>query len=170
MSCSTASDSDSDSESEPDSDSESELSLLITGRHDDDHQYIEQTGCLHRAQTGFLRLPRLSADMCCWLASVISQDAELSQSEQFRCFVDVKAAFASTGHADASVGRALLRVGIKGKLAQLIMTMLSHSRVYVAEDGYMCLPILATVGLIEGCVFSPLLWDIVMDSLSGLHW
>ena len=123
--------------------------------------YIELTKCLHRAQAGFL--PKLSADMLCWLTTVILEDAVLAGSKQYSCFVDVKAAFASTGHADVAKG--LLRVGITGKLATLIMSFLQQSSVYIVEDGHMCQAVHATVGLIEGCTFSPLLWDIVMDSL-----
>ena len=58
-------------------------------------QYIVHSRCLHRAQAGFL--PKLSADMMCWLTTVICEDAVLAGSTQFSCFVDVKAAFASTG-------------------------------------------------------------------------
>jgi hypothetical protein len=123
--------------------------------------YIVSSRCLHRAQAGFL--PKLSADMMCWLTTVICEDAVLARSKQFSCFVDVKAAFASTGHVD--VAEALIRVGIRGELATLIMSFLQHSSVYIAEDGFMCQAVRATVGLIEGCTFSPLLWDIVMDSL-----
>ena len=124
-------------------------------------QYIVHSRCLHRAQAGFL--PKLSADMMCWLTTVICEDAVLAGSTQFSCFVDVKAAFASTGHVD--VAEALLRVGVQGSLATLIMSFLQQSSVYIAEEGYRCQSVRATVGLIEGCTFSPLLWDIVMDSL-----
>lgn len=123
--------------------------------------FIVETKCLHRAQAGFL--PKLSADMMCWLTTVITEDAVLAGSPQFNSFVDVKAAFASTSHLD--VAQSLMRVGIQGDLASLIMSFLTQSHVYIAEDGFRCDSVPATLGLIEGCSFSPLLWNIVMDSL-----
>ena len=123
--------------------------------------HITTTGCLHRAQAGFM--PRLSADMLCWLSNVISEDATLAHAPLFRCFVDVKAAFASTRHVD--VAASLVKVGITGKLSSLILSFLSRSKVYIVEEGYRTSPVNITVGLVEGCVFSPILWNIVMNDL-----
>jgi hypothetical protein len=124
-------------------------------------RYVERTGCLHRAQAGFM--PRVSADMLLWLTGVISEDSVLAGVPELSCFIDVKAAFPSVQHAD--VAHALVAVGIRGRLADVVMQYLQNACVYIAEGGYVCDLVKVRVGLVEGLGFSPMLWNIVMDSL-----
>ena len=125
------------------------------------HEFVDATGCLHSAQAGFMS--RLSSDMLVWLTTLFAEDEILSQRPQYRCFVDVKAAFASTRH--VAVAEALVRVGVCGKLAGLVLAYLERAHVHLRLGQLQTSMTRVTIGLVEGVTFSPILWNIVLDPL-----
>ena len=146
------------------------LQTIINTRLTALQQYAQP---IHRSQCGFMR--NIGADMLVWLVCLISELEEIADSPLLHVFLDVRSAFASVRHTD--LADLLVLAGVTGKLAALALRYVTNSHVYMSKRGYTCTLIHLTRGLVEGLVFCPPLWNIVLNpylvdmelALNALH-
>ena len=92
----------------------------------------------------------------------------LTKHRQVACvFFDVKKAFDSVPH--SKILDALFNIGIRGQLLNWIHDYLSNRHQRVVLDGISSVPVAVTSGVPQGSILGPLLFNIVMDSITRLQ-
>ena len=120
---------------------------------------LQAAGLLHVGQTGFLE--GCSAEQSVWLAHTVSESCAMEGNPMQSLFLDVQSAFASVHHADVADG--LLRLGVRGPMAALILRLLRDMQVFMTQHGYRTVAVQTLMALVEGLVFGPLAWNVVLD-------
>jgi hypothetical protein len=124
-------------------------------------EFVTSTKCLHPSQAGFL--PHNSCELVAFLTQALQAEGARSQQSWMSLFLDIATAYPTTRYVD--VARGMQRLGITGRLAKLVVQYLVKTRVYLTQEGFRTVDVVATLGLVEGLAMAPLLWNIVVDEL-----
>ncbi len=123
--------------------------------------YIRQHSVLHHAQCGFIMDNNVL--FATWLSDLVVERCARQGSPVHCLFLDLKAAFDSIHHADILNG--LARVGITGTMWHFISQFLSQLQLTMFDKELALTLIQMKVGVPQGVIFSPVLWDITLDPL-----
>lgn len=124
--------------------------------------HIEKNNILPRNQFGF-RKGRSSRESICQLHLDI-QDSLVKQNSTVSVFFDIAGAFNSVNIDILS--NELLSVGLPQKLIQWIKNFLSDRSVFVKYNGYLYGPRLASIGVCQGGIMSPLIFLLYIRRLN----
>ena len=124
--------------------------------------YFQRTNVLDPAQHGFLY--GCSVEQAVWLSHALSDPAfQTANAGLYHVLLDIKTAFASAQHASILTG--LARLGVVGRLWALLRVFLSNANVTMLGGDAALRPISVKVGLCEGWVLSPVLFNVLLDGL-----
>ena len=123
--------------------------------------WAEDNSVLSDAQNGF-RKGRSTVDHLCSLSSII-ETRKLQNKATYVAFIDFKKAY-------DSVNRQLLwkkvwDLGVRGKIFAALRSLYTQSLYSVRVNGHMSEWIEATRGLKQGCLLSPLLFNLYINDL-----
>ena len=90
-----------------------------------------------------------------------------TSKDLFACFVDFKAAFDSVWREGLFFYK-MLHMGIRGNLLNLLRNMYDKVMYSMKIDGKISKPFLSRVGFKQGCVLSPLLFDMFISDLPDI--
>jgi hypothetical protein len=128
--------------------------LIITNRlmHQLQHR-------LSQYQFGFLA--KRSTDECLFLATSTTLCAQLRDQHVHTAYLDIAGAFPSLPH--HILHRELHRAGVDGTTRSLLRTWYSHQRIFTQLGRLTSNVIPCTIGVTEGCAFSPLCFIVGID-------
>ncbi len=129
---------------------------------------------LRQEQSGF-RPRRSCIDQINSLRLIIEQSVEWNAS-LYMCFIDFKRAFDSLNH--RALWNSLYKFGIPLKIINMIRLLYNNASSRVLHKGYLSGDIPVNAGVKQGCILSPLLFNIALDSvmrnvnseLNGITW
>ena len=87
----------------------------------------------------------------------------VTRSNLYVCFVDLKSAFDTVWR--KALLYKLMKYGVGGNFINVIDSMYSNVLYRVKIDGFLSMPIQSNVGVKQGCVLSPLLFNIFISDL-----
>ena len=125
--------------------------------------WCERNGVLHESQCGFRR-DRSTVDHIFTLHTATQLRALRDGESSYLCFVDLEKAYDNVWR-DGLWCR-MRRVGIRGKVLRIVQQLYVdvQSR-YVVNDRYVTPWVTMWKGVRQGCVLSPLLFNIYVDAL-----
>ena len=124
--------------------------------------FVAENKILHPSQIGFLKENRTS-DHTFTLRTLIDKYVHKHNSKIYACFVDFRKAFDSVWH--EGLFYRLLSYGINGKMFQLIKNLNSKSTSKVKIDNYKTSAFSYLRGVRQGCILSPLLFNLFLNEL-----
>ena len=108
-----------------------------------------------------------TADHILTLKNIIDKYVNMaSRSYLFVCFVDFRAAFDTVWR--KALLYKLLKMGVAGNFLNVIDSMYSNVFYCVKINGYVSQPIPSSIGVKQGCVLSPLLFNLFLSDLPNL--
>ena len=125
-------------------------------------QYVIENNILREEQLGFREGNRTS-DALITLYSLIQQYCHQNGQKLFSCFVDFKKAFDSIPR--DLLFEKLLQLGVNGKFFNAIKTMYTNDNCCVRVGEKITNTFLANQGVKQGCILSPLLFNIFLSDL-----
>lgn len=125
-------------------------------------EFVVENKLLHTSQIGFLSKNR-SSDHIFTLRTLIDNYIHKHNTKLYACFVDFKKAFDSIWH-DGLLHR-LLNYGIGGKMFRLIKNLYSKSSCAIKIDKYRTPFFKYLRGVRQGCILSPLLFNLFLNEL-----
>ena len=130
------------------------------------HTFTKENDTLHPSQIGFLPNHR-TADHILTLKSLIDKYVnQTTNGKIYACFVDFRKAFDSVWH-DGMLLK-LLRNKIGGKFYNLIKNLYSNSQCAVKQSQHRTPFFPYSRGVRQGCILSPLLFNIYLNDLPQL--
>jgi len=129
-------------------------------------KFVRQNNILHNSQIGFLPGNRTS-DHIFTLRTIIDKYVKNTNGGRiYACFIDFKKAFDSVWH-DGLLLR-LLQYNINGKFYKLIKHLYSNSSCYIKLGSRRTRTFQYSRGVRQGCILSPLLFNLYLNELSIL--
>ena len=125
-------------------------------------EFVLQENILHPSQIGFLSNNRTS-DHIFTLRTLIDKYIHQYNTKIYTCFVDFKKAYDSIWH-EGLLYR-LLHYGIRGKLFKIIKNLYSKSFCAIKLDNYRTSFFEYSRGVRQGCILSPLLFNLFLNEL-----
>lgn len=122
-----------------------------------------EKGILSISQLGFVAGNRTS-DAHIILHSLISKYCHRKNSKIFSCFVDFKKAFDSVPR--DTLLKKLLNIGITGKVFNIIRDIYTSDQACIKLDGSRSPMFNLSLGVRQGCILSPLLFNIFLCDLA----
>ena len=126
-------------------------------------KFCIENGILSESQLGFMKGNRCS-DAHLIIHNLISKYCHKRNKKIYSCFIDLSKAF-DTIPRDLLLGK-LREVGITGKVFNIIRNIYSNDQAYMKVDGKITKSFPISQGVRQGCVLSPLLFNIFMAGLA----
>jgi hypothetical protein len=126
-------------------------------------QFVLGNSILSKSALGFVPGNRTS-DAHIIINNLVNKMCHSEGSKIFSCFVDFKKAFDSVPR-DLLLKK-LLKHGINGKFFNIIGTIYLYDKACVKDNGKKSMPFDINVGVRQGCVLSPLLFNIFICDLA----
>ena len=126
-------------------------------------KFALDNGILSESQLGFIRGNRTS-DAHIIIRNLIDKFCHKKNKKIYSCFIDLSKAF-DTVPRDILL-RKLQDVGIKGNVFNIIRSIYSNDCAYMKIDGKITTSFPINQGVRQGCVLSPLLFNIFMADLA----
>lgn len=123
--------------------------------------WAEDNNVLNDAQNGFRR-GRGTGDHLCTLSSLI-ESRKLKNKATYTAFIDFKKAYDSVNR--QFLWGKLEELGVRGKTLRALRSLYAQSLYSVRVNGHMSEWIEATCGLKQGCLLSPLLFNLYINDL-----
>ena len=126
-------------------------------------KFCVDKGVLSESQLGFVRGNRCS-DAHLIIHNLVTKYCHKYKKKIYSCFIDLSKAF-DTIPRDILLFK-LRDVGITGKIFNIIRNVYSSDQAYLKIDGKITKPFPISQGVRQGCVLSPLLFNIFMAGLA----
>ena len=126
-------------------------------------KFCVDRGILSDNQLGFVKGNRCS-DAHLLIRNLVDKYCHKYGSKIYSCFIDLSKAF-DTIPRDILLGK-LRDVGITGNLFNIIRAIYTNDQAYIKLDGKIARPFAINRGVRQGCVLSPLLFNIFMAGLA----
>ena len=125
-------------------------------------KWAEETGKISDKQNGF-RKGRSTIDHISTLTSII-ESRKLVKQSTYVCFVDFRKAYDTINR--ALLWSKLVNIGLNGKIFQSLKSLYSNVNCCVRVNGYMTdwFPVLS--GYKQGCLLSPLIFNLFVNDLT----
>ena len=127
--------------------------------------YFEENKILHNSQIGFLPENR-TADHVFTLKTLIDKYVHFHKEKVYACFVDFRKAFDSVWH--EGLFYKLLKVNIGGNFYNLIKSLYYNSSCSIRVGGNKTRSFSYSRGVRQGCILSPLLFNLYINNLPYL--
>ena len=140
--------------------------LFLTVLHNRLNVFVNENNLIPKNQIGYRKGSR-TTDHILTLKSII--DKYISQTPRkylFACFVDFRSAFDSVCR--KSLHFKLLKNGVGGNFLALIQDMYQDVQYCMKIDGEISKPFESSVGMKQGCVLSPLLFNMFLSDLPDI--
>ena len=124
--------------------------------------YCKESDIINKNQIGFKNNHRTS-DHLLTLKAVVNKYVTQGKNKLFTCFVDFKKAFDSVWH--QGMFHKLNKIGINGKLLDLIKNIYSKTKCAVKVNNNITDFFKYTKGVRQGCPLSPILFNIYINDL-----
>ena len=138
------------------------------------YSWVEKHQKLSKWQGGFRR--KMGCDIQCFrllsIATILHQFAKpkgynkKSQGRVFSCFVDFKKAYDSVDH--LLLWKKLIKIGVSSKVLNILKQMYKNITCRVKVNGLLSQEFLYTIGVLQGCVLSPLLFILFINDVVEL--
>ena len=133
------------------------------------YTWIEKHGKLSPWQGGFRK--KIGCNFQCFrlMATVFSQFSKKkgfqnkNQRRVFACFIDFKKAYDSVNH--KLLWKVLIETGISTKILKMIRAMYSDISCRIKVKDFLSEEFFYSIGLRQGCVLSPLLFNLFIDGI-----
>ena len=125
-------------------------------------EYVTTNHILHKSQIGFMPNNR-TADHVFTLRTLINKYVHNHNGKIYACFVDFRKAFDSVWH--NGLLNKLLQINLGGSFYNLIKSLYSKSSCSIKIDQYQTRPFRYTRGVRQGCILSPLLFNLYINDL-----
>ena len=126
-------------------------------------QYVTEKDILRKEQLGFIAGNRTS-DAHLILQTLIQLNCHKKGQKIFSCFVDFKKAFDSIPR-DILLEK-ILNIGVSGKFFNVLKTLYLNDSCCVKLDGKLTNTFVANQGVKQGCILSPLLFNIFLADIT----
>ena len=126
-------------------------------------KHIQTRDILHNSQIGFLANNR-TADHVLTLRTLIDKYVNCHKTKVYACFVDFRKAFDSVWH-DGLLYK-LLQINVRGSFYKVIKSLYSNSTCYIRIGSNQTQPFQYTRGVRQGCILSPLLFNLYVNDLA----
>ena len=126
-------------------------------------KFAVENGILSESQLGFVKGNRTS-DAHIIIRNLIDKYCHRGNKKIYSCFIDLSKAF-DTVPRDILLKK-LHNVGIRGKVFNIIRSIYSNDKAYLKMDGKVTEAFPINQGVRQGCVLSPLLFNIFMADLA----
>ena len=119
-------------------------------------------------QIGYKRGLR-TTDHILVLKNIIDKYIQNTQRKYlFACFVDFKSAFDTVGGGGGGMFYKLLKMGIGGNFIKILRSTYSQTKYAVKINGFISRPFASSVGVKQGYVLSPLLFNLYLSVLPAV--
>ena len=126
-------------------------------------KHIQSRDILHKSQIGFLANNR-TADHVLTLRTLIDKYVNCHKTKVYACFVDFRKAFDSVWH-DGLLYK-LLQINVRGNFDKVIKSLYSNSTCSIRIENNQTQPFQYTRGVRQGCILSPLLFNLYVNDLA----
>ena len=126
-------------------------------------KHIQTRDILHKSQIGFLANNR-TADHVLTLRTLIDKYVNCHKTKVCACFVDFRKAFDSVWH-DGLLYK-LLQINVRGSFYKVIKSLYSNSTCSIRIGSNQTQPFQYTRGVRQGCILSPLLFNLYVNDLA----
>ena len=127
--------------------------------------YLIKNKLLSNCQIGFLKDSRTS-DHIFTLKTIIDKYRKIKKQNVYLCFIDFRKAFDRVWH--TGLFHKLQNIGINGKFHEMIRNMYSKITLRVKTDNGLSSPIHSNIGVRQGDILSPLLFNIYINDLTEI--
>ena len=128
-------------------------------------KFCAENGILSESQLGFQQGNRCS-DAHLIIHNLINKYCHKYKNKIYSCFIDLSKAFDIIPNPRNILLSKLKDVGITGKVFNIIKNIYSSDQACIKVDGKIGKPFRISQGVRQGCVLSPLLFNIFMAGLA----
>lgn len=121
---------------------------------------------VHRCQASGKEGVR-TADHLLVLRHLINKYIKLKKQKMFVCFYDLKKAYDCVPRIQL-FNKLLTQYKIGGKFLRILKNLYTGNEMFVKLNGGLTQPFLTTTGLKQGCIFSPLLFNLYLNDLPNV--
>ena len=128
-------------------------------------EWAERTEILPESQFGFRRNRRTTD--CIFILNALIEQAKISKTNHFICFVDFRMAFDSVDH--SSLWNRLISLGISQQMLQILQSMYTKAASRIKVSRNQCtVAFPCQKGVRQGCTLSPLLFSLYIGQLQSM--
>ena len=131
-------------------------------------KYCREKNLIHRAQ-GSGKAGSRTADHLLVVRFLVDKYVHQKGGKLFTCFVDLQKAF-DTVPRNKLFYSLLNDYSIGGKFLKILQEIYKDNKVFVKTSDGLLQPIITTIGVKQGCVFSPILFNLFIDKICSIFY